>query len=245
MRVKKLLLAALLFSLSCITTAAGQESVASARERIRRGNEMYARAEYAAAIEEYRRVHDGDGELYAQSLYNIGVCYYELWRTEEAIAMYRRALEASKGRYTKASYALGVALEDSRRWPEAREAYRQALAASGGVYREAQLAVAHYRLGLLALREGDDESAATLFREAIRRSRRKFPASHNNLGVALARAGRLELAAQEFAAALKHSRGGFGEAAHNLRLCRAALSNGTKTQSASLKVAATMAATIE
>jgi tetratricopeptide (TPR) repeat protein len=244
MRAKKLLLAVLLLSLACVTTT-GQESRASAREHIRRGNDLYARAEYAAAIEEYRRVADKDGEVYAQSLYNTGVCYYELWRTEEAIAIYRRAVEASVGRYPKALYALGVALEDSRRWPEAREAYRQALAAAGGDYREAQLAVGHYRLGLLALREGDDVGAATLFREAIARSRRRFPASHNNLGVALARAGHLELAEREFEAALRGSRGTFAEAAHNLRLCRAALSNGTKTESASLKMVATMAATIE
>ena len=206
---------------------------------------MYARAEYAAAIEEYRRIPDKAGEVSAQSLYNIGVCYYELWRTEEAITMYRRAVEASRGRYPKALYALGVALEDSSRWVEAREAYRQALVVSDGNYRESQLAVAHYRLGLLALREGDYKSADTFFREAIARSRRQFPASHNNLGVALALAGRLSLAEQEFKAALKGTHGAFAEAAYNLRLCRAALSKGTKTQFESLKVVANIAATVE
>ena len=145
MRAKKLLLAVLLVSLSG-GTASAQESRSEARERVRRRNEMYARADYEAAIREYRRVNDRTGEVYAQSLYNIGVCYYELWRTEEAIEMYRSAVEASKGRYPKALYALGVALEDSRRWAEAKEAYRQALVASGGNYAEAQLAVAHYRL---------------------------------------------------------------------------------------------------
>lgn len=203
---------------------------------------MYARAEYAAAIREYERVSDKDGEAHVQSLYNIGVCYYELWRTEDAIAMYRRAVEASGGRYPKALYALGVALEDSRRWTEAREAYRQTLVASGGVYREAQLAVAHYRLGLLALREGDYAGAEILFRQTIARSRREFPASHNNLGVALARAGRLELAEREFQAALRQTGGTLAEAAHNLRLCRAARAMGMKTESASLQVVERIAA---
>lgn len=244
MRAKRLLLTVLLVSLSCVT-ATGQESRSQARDRVRRGNEMYARAEYEAAIREYRRVPDKSGEVYAQSLYNIGVCYYELRRTREAIIMYRSAVEASRGRYPKALYALGVALEDSSQWPEAKEAYRQALVASGGNYAEAQLAVAHYRLGLLAMREGDYEGADTLFREAIARSRRRFPASHNNLGVALALAGRLSMAEQEFELALKGARGAFGEAAHNLRLCRAALAKGTKTQFASLKVVETIAATIE
>jgi tetratricopeptide (TPR) repeat protein len=156
--------------------------------------------------------------------------------------MYRRAVEASGGQYPKALYALGVALEDTKRWAEAREAYRQTLVASGGVYREAQLALAHYRLGLLALREGDYTSAENLFRETNARSQRRFPASRNNLGVALARAGRLELAAQEFEAALKQTGGTLAEAAHNLRLCRAALAKGMKTESASLKVVEKLAA---
>lgn len=244
MRAMKLLLIVLLLSLSVIT-ATGQGSSSEARDHIRRGNEMYTRAEYKAAIEEYGRIPVNAGEVYAQSLYNIGVCYYELWRTEEAITMYRSAIEASRGRYPKALYALGVALEDSSRWSEAKEAYRQALVASRGNYAEAQLAVAHYRLGLLALRESDYEGASTLFMEAIARSRRPFPESHNNLGVMLAMAGRLSMAEQEFEVALKHARGSFEEAAHNLKLCRAALAKGTKTQFASLKVVASIAPTIE
>ena len=243
MRAKPLLLAVLLLSLSGVTAAIGQER--RPEERVRRGNELYARAEYEAAIAEYRRVPDKSGEVYAQSLYNIGVCYYELRRTREAILMYRSAVEASRGRYPKALYALGVALEDSSQWPEAKAAYRQALTASGGNYTEAQLAVAHYRLGLLAMREGDGEGADTLFREAIQRSPRRFPASHNNLGVVLARAGRLSLAEREFKTALKHAGGVFGEAAHNLKLCRSALAQGTKTQIARLKVVEAIAATIE
>jgi tetratricopeptide (TPR) repeat protein len=244
MKAKRLLSAVLLLSLSGVI-ATGQENCSEARDRVRRGNEMYARAEYEAAIGEYRRVTDKTGEVYAQSLYNIGVCYYELRRTEEAIMMYRSAVEASGGRYPKALYALGVALEDSSQWPEAKEAYRQALVTSGGNYAEAQLAVAHYHLGLLAMREGDYEGACALFREAIARSRRQFPASHNNLGVALALTGRLRMAEQEFAVALKQARGDFGEAAYNLKLCRAALADRAKTQIASLRVVATIAATIE
>lgn len=244
MRAKRLLLAVLLVSLSGVM-ASGQESRAEARERLRRGNEMYARADYEAAIEEYRRITEEAGEIHAQSLYNIGVCHYELHRTEEAITMYRSAIEASGGRYPKALYALGVALEDSRRWPEAKKAYRQVLVVSGGNYAEAQLAVAHYRLGLLAMREGDYDSAGVLFREALSRSRRHFPACHNNLGVALALAGRLSMAEREFETALKHARGAFGDAAHNLRLCRSALASKTTTQLASLKVVGIIDATKE
>ena len=85
---------------------------------------------------EYRRVPPDAGELYAQALYNIGVCHYELVaRPRRPSTMYTEAVEARGGRYPKASYALGVALEELGRVPEAKEAYRRALAASGGELR--------------------------------------------------------------------------------------------------------------
>ena len=56
-----------------------------------------------------------DGESYARAIYNIGVCHYELWQTEEAIVFYKRAIELKHGNYPRASYALGVALEDQGR----------------------------------------------------------------------------------------------------------------------------------
>ncbi|HEX8116073.1 MAG TPA: tetratricopeptide repeat protein, partial [Pyrinomonadaceae bacterium] len=170
------------------------------------------------------------GETYAQALYNIGVCRYEVWQTEEAARFYERAVEARGGRYPKAHYALGVALEELRRGPEALEAYREA-AARG-------YAPAHYKLGMLAAREGQEEKAAAHFREAIKRSKERFPASHNNLGVMLARAGRLSEAEREFEAALRQSDAPFEEAAQNLKLCRKLLAGQSKEGAAGLKVAA-------
>src|SRR5215212_11820040 len=97
---KRLMLAVLLLTVSC-TIAVAQTSWSSAPEAVRRGNERYSRGEYEAAIKEYRRVPQST-VLYAQSLYNIGVCYYELMQTEDAIAMYKRAVEARGGHYPKA-----------------------------------------------------------------------------------------------------------------------------------------------
>jgi len=90
-------------------------------------------------------------------------------------------------------------------------------------------------LGLLAMREGDNEAAAAYFEEAIARSKDRFPASHNNLGVALARMGRLPQAYREFEAALRTADGEFSEARHNLKLCRSLLALSAKAQLASLK----------
>lgn len=225
---------ALLALLFCTTTLWAQTVSTSAQGAIKRGNEMYARAEYEAAIREYKQVGETAGDPYAQSLYNIGVCYYELGRTEEAMRMYRRAVDARKGNYPKALYALGVALEVSGKLGDAKEAYSRAVSVSAGKYAEAGLAVAHYRLALIEGREGNYERAAQLFREAIARSVERFPAGHNNLGVMLALAGRVEEAEREFQVALRQSTASFEEAAYNLKLCRALLT-GEDTY-ASLKV---------
>lgn len=234
---KRLMLALLLLTFSGTLTLAQTGGSRDAAENIRRGNERYARGEYEAAIKEYGQVAQGQGEVYAQALYNIGVCYFELLRTEDAIEMYRRAIEARGGRYPKALYGLGVALEISGRSRDAKEAYQRAIAVSDGKYTEARLAVAHYRVGLLLGREGDYESAAALFREAVARSKDRFPAAHNNLGVMLALAGRIEDAEREFELALRHSTADFKEAADNLKLCRSRLSNETQVAFVSMKIA--------
>lgn len=229
-RLTRLFTALLFLTLSYAGAEARQGG--GAQGLIARGNERYARAEYEAAIKVYTLVPEDAGEAYAQALYNIGVCRFELWQTEEAARMYRLAVEARGGRrYPKASYALGVALEELGRASEAKESY--ARAAAGGH------APAYYKLGMFAEREGDLGRAAAHFREAVRRSKGKFPAGHNNLGVMLARVGRLDDAEREFEAALRESDGTFAEARHNLELCRTLQSAGRAGGGvASLRVAA-------
>ena len=225
---KRLLLATLLVTLlGSITLAQTGQKVAL--DAIRRGNQKYAKAQYELAIEECA------GDTYAQSLYNIGVCYYELWSTEEATAYYRRAVLARKGRYPMALYALGVALIDSKRPLEAKEAFRQSITAADGKH-----ATAHFMLGLLLIGEGGDEAAAASFKEAIALSKDRFPGSHNNLGVALARMGRLPEAKREFEIALRQADGELDEAADNLKLCRSLLALPAKAQVASLKTVETL-----
>ncbi|HEV2912966.1 MAG TPA: tetratricopeptide repeat protein [Pyrinomonadaceae bacterium] len=233
----RLILVLLLLTYSGAIGVARAGDAEDAAEAIRRGNERYARGEYDAAVKEYEQVAEEKGAVYAQALYNIGVCYFELNRTDESIAMYRRAIEARGGRYPKALYALGIALEMSGRLGEAKEVYGRAIAISDGKYAEAGLAVAHYRLGLIAGSEGRYESAAALFREALARSKERFPAAHNNLGVMLALAGRITEAEREFEIALRQSSTDFEEAAYNLKLCRSRLSKETQVALASLKIA--------
>ncbi|HET6979972.1 MAG TPA: tetratricopeptide repeat protein [Pyrinomonadaceae bacterium] len=181
----------------------------------KRGDAFVARENYRAAIAEYNTVSAQEGQWYARAVYNIGVCHYELWQTEEAIVFYQRAIELKQGNYPRASHALGIALDDLKRSTEARAAYEQALTAS-----KRQFAPATYRLGLLAARAGDLEKAAALFKEAASIAGEHVPASHNNHGVMLARLGFLKEAEKEFDNALKTSNGRLADAAHNLSLCR-------------------------
>lgn len=232
MRPKSIPFAILIVTL-VVSFAAGQSGTTDSRESIKRGNARYSKAEYFAAIEEYRRVPPPAGEIYSQALYNIGVCYYELWRTEDAIVMYKRAIAARAGRYHIALYALGVALEDLKRQEEAKEAYLQAVAASAGP----EMGAAHFRLGLLWAGESDYEKAAAHFSRAI--TREATPASHNNLGVMLALKGRLHEAEREFEVALRQGGGAFADAAYNLKLCRSLLKASAKDPLDSLKIVAT------
>jgi tetratricopeptide (TPR) repeat protein len=182
---------------------------------LKRADALVAQEKYKLAIEEYRKVSTRDADSYARAVYNIGVCYYELWQTDEAIAFYKRAIELKQGNYPRASYALGVALEDQGEITEAKAAYEQAVNAS-----QREFARATYRLGLIEARAGELKNAAALFREAATRAGEHVPASHNNLGVMLAQLGFLKEAEQQFVIALKYANGGFADAAHNLNLCR-------------------------
>jgi tetratricopeptide (TPR) repeat protein len=231
-RYKSLPFAVLLVTL-IVSVAVGQSTSTDPQESIKRGNAKYSEAEYLAAIAEYGRVQPQAGERYSQALYNIGVCYYELWRTEDAIVMYQKAVTARAGNYPIALYALGVALEDLKRQEEAKQAFRLALAA----FQDRDKAAAHFRLGLLLAGEGDYDQAATHFTQAI--TRNSSPASHNNLGVVLALKGHLQEAKKEFEVALKQADGAFADATNNLRLCRSLLAESAKDALTSLRLVAT------
>jgi len=182
---------------------------AQAESPIKRGTELFKQENYQLAIKEYERVSENNREQYAQAQYNIGVCYYELWRTDEAIAFYKRAIDLKGGIYPAASYALGVAYEDQNKLREAKTAYRSALRFS---------ALAMYRLGVVFAKEDDISSAAECFKVASTKPGPQVPASHNNLGVMLARMGKLNEASAEFSEALRLADGKFEDAAHNLEL---------------------------
>ena len=207
-------------------------SINAQTDALKRGDALVAKGNYAPAIEEYRKVPARDGDAYARAIYNIGVCHYELWHTDEAIVFYERAITLKHGNYPRASYALGVALEDQGRTPDAKQAYRQALTAS-----HQNFAAATYRLGVLEAAAGELKTAAALFRDAASHQGQHVAASHNNLGVMLARLGFLKEAEKEFVIALKTSDGRLEDAVHNLTLCRSLLVTATAQAVPEFKIA--------
>jgi tetratricopeptide (TPR) repeat protein len=222
---------AALLVLTVITSPAlGRTSETIAQAAIRKGNDLVAKGRFEEAVTKYESVREESGDTYAVALYNIGVCYYELWQIDRAISFYRRALEARKGRYPRASYALGIALEDAGKLSEAGVAYEQTLYASGGKY-----PLANFRLGLLASRT-DLLTASAFFRKALEHSGEHVPATHNNLGVMLARMHRLTEAEKEFVAALRLTHGDYHDAVYNLKLCRQLIAGGSRVVAVSLRV---------
>ena len=232
MSQKKFLLALLLLVSSVgVVGAQTRPADQAAAIAIERGNRSFAKEDYEAALREYGSVPASAGETYSQALYNMGVSYYELWRTAEAIDHYRRAIVARHSHYPRASYALGVALEGQGRLVEAKEAYQQSIVESRG-----ENAAAHYRLGVLKAGQGEYQIAADSFRNALKHPGLHVPASHNNLGVMLARLGSLKDAKHEFEKALRQSGGDFDDAAHHLKLCRSLLTATSSKQVAAFRV---------
>ena len=203
MKFKNFLSAAIILASSAI--------VLNAQSALKRGDGFVAQENYKAAIKEYSKVTTLDLDAYARAIYNIGVCHYELWQTDEAIIFYKRAIELRHGNYPRASYALGVALEEQGKLVEAKQAYEQA----GNNFGPAM-----FRLGVLEATAGEIRKAADLFRDAASRKGEHVPASHNNLGVMLARLGLLKEAEKSFIVALKESDNRLDDAAYNLKRCR-------------------------
>jgi tetratricopeptide (TPR) repeat protein len=189
-----------------------------ALQAIRSGNGLVAQGRYELAIKEFENVTAREGDAYARATYNIGVCYFELYLTDNALAFFERAIELKRGNYPRASYALGVGLEEQNRLSEAADAYKQAMQSSHGEY-----AAATFRLGVIAAKNRQIEKAAGFFRDASKHRGPHVPNSLNNLGVMLVQMGQLDEAEKQFANALRQTDGSFGEAEHNLQLCRSLL----------------------
>ena len=173
--------------------------------------------QYESAIEKYRatilyaeteRLND---TFLAKIHFNIGVCFYHLKRTSEAVTEFTEAIKLSRREYQKAFYALGMAQKDLKNWREAASALRDALKI------DKTDGEAWFDLGLVYLKEEDYPAAAKAFENSIKHRSVNSADAHNNLGVIAALGNDWNSAEKEFETALINNS---AEASGNLRFCK-------------------------
>jgi len=173
-----------------------------------------ALSSYHAALNDAERVR-ADNDFLARLHYNLGVCEYQLKRSEKAVDEFHLAIKMKGGNYSRALYALGMAESARENWPEARLAFLESLRL------ERTNGEAWYDLGFAYLQEGDFANAEAAFRNSIIYKCIDSAWSHNNVGVFLTFRGEFSSAEKEFETALKLSGGRLVQARSNLEYCRA------------------------
>lgn len=181
------------------------------QQAFERGNSHFHQGRYEMAIFEYRSILGWPSEQQARAHFNIGICRFRQGQFQDAVDAYETAIGLREGNYPAAAYALGLAHRSLKNFPQAREAF--ALAAKG------RHLEATFELALESQRAGDLDAATEQYRQALRQSKGRQPASHNNLGVIYAIRGEIDKAMLEFEFALQQARGRFPVAAENLKQC--------------------------
>jgi len=176
--------------------------------------------EYEKAIANYRRAilfsetEKTNDDFLAKIHFNIGVCFYNLKQTTEAIEEFTEAIKLSKRSYQKAFYALGMAQSKMRDWRKAKTAFREA------INLEKMDGEAWFDLGLVLLETKDFGAAEKAFQKAIKYESIASADAHNNLGVIFALKEDFSSAESEFKTALTKSNGKSIEASKNLQFCK-------------------------
>jgi tetratricopeptide (TPR) repeat protein len=129
-----------------------------------------------------------------QTLVQIGKCYADLGRFEDAEAVLRRAVSAADD--AVGFYNLGYVLEQLGRPAEAERQYERALQLNPG------LAGAHTNLGTALARQGNFAEAVAHLAEAVRLEPGSA-AAYNNLGGVFLQQRQLDVASRHFRSALE------------------------------------------
>jgi tetratricopeptide (TPR) repeat protein len=172
---------------------------------------------YEQAIEKYRatilhaETEHLDEMFRAKIHFNIGVCFYHLKRTSEAVEEFTEAIKLSKREHQRAFYALGMAQKDLKNWRKAKNAFRDSLRI------KKDDGEAWFDLGLVYLEEKDYSSSAKAFESSIKYKSVNSADAHNNLGVIAALGNDWNFAEKEFKKALINKS---VEAFGNLQFCK-------------------------
>jgi tetratricopeptide (TPR) repeat protein len=125
---------------------------------------------------------------------NLGLAYYKMGRTDEAIEEFKKAIGMNPD-YAKAHNNLGLAYTDKSLIDEAIEEYKFALRL------KPDLPEAHNNLGIAYLDLGRTDEGIEEYKEALRLNP-YYVVSHNNLGLAYYDLGRMDGAIEEYKKAI-------------------------------------------
>lgn len=131
-------------------TSASPQSI----DWFRRGEQLES-VDRAAAEDAYRQAISADPSIPAPYL-NLGAMLCEAGRCDEAVALYDMAV-MTVGHEPRIHFNHAIALEDLARFDDADAAYARVLAIDGS------FADAHYNLGVLREKRGDDKGALRHF----------------------------------------------------------------------------------
>lgn len=148
---------------------------------------LAGRGSYAEALECFEHLESlrADANVY----YNLGICYQNLERTEEAIAVYKKALELNCTHYESLNN-LGLLYSDNKRFEESEQCFSELLSLNpdylNGIY----------NLGHVKLLQDKLEEAEALFLRALQmmgggEHKLKAPAL-SNLGVVRYKQGKIK-----------------------------------------------------
>ena len=138
--------------------AEAQRTFSAADKLFLKGNELYAKQDFAAASEAYVQAIGVNPGNWGYHL-NLGLAYKKMGRSEDALAQFMKAAELNPESYSAEKEA-GEALAKAGWFPEARGFYEKA----------AELSPddpdAHYNLGVCLVNIGEPEPALAQFEKA-------------------------------------------------------------------------------
>ena len=205
--------------LSAFNAAAQTKLVQTAFEngvtKARAGEFETALKDFQNALDEQQNSKGASDEFLAKINYNIGICFYRLGNSQNAVNFLNEAVRLSKSKYRNAFYALAMAQVELENWRAAKDDFCTAIRLQNGRDGESW-----FDLAFVYLRERDYKNAADAFQNAIRYKSVDRATAHNNLGVLLAFDGDWGVAEKEFKTALVVSGGTLREATRNLEICR-------------------------
>jgi serine/threonine-protein kinase len=168
-----------------------QPEYPSAHNRL--GRTLMLKGQPSAAVDEFRKAIEQNGDSYPVAQFNLGVALQQTGDGDAAAAAYLDAIKAKGGNYPDAFYQLGVNYSNAGRWRDAADALRKSIEQDGGRDPDAQL-----RLGYVLVKQEDYAGAEKVFRDALERRGGNLPYAHYNLGLLFEKTGRLQEAVTEF-----------------------------------------------